>query len=1049
MKLPDFGVRRPMATLMLFGAIIALGLYAMVSLPLDLLPSVELPTLTVITVYPGASANEVEEQVTRTLEASLAGAEGLQSIKSSSQENVSFIQLQYSWGADIAAASINARDLIEPVKSKLPSSAYDPMVYKLNASMMPVLGYSVHAEASYNGLEQIVEDQVASRLRKVEGVGGVRYLGQPTREIKVEIDPTRANAYGITVSTLARALKADNINVPAGSISIGGQDMAVRMPGKIESVEEIENTVLAGVNGRMVKVRDVATVTDGFKEKEAFARNHLGRGMTILIQKQSGANTVAVADAVRTEMEQIKKTLPADVQLYEVASSDLMVRHSVNSLTSSILYALLFVTLVVLLFLRDWKSSFIVFVTMPVSLIAAFIVMYLLDFTINIFSLISLVVAIGMVVDNAIVVLENITQHIEHGARPKEAARFGASEMGLAIAASTATTIVVFFPLLFMGGIVGVMFKQLAILTVTCLLVSLFTALTLTPMLASVMLKPAPRGNLKPRHGRLYQWSERGFERLENGYKNLLGWAVHHKTVTLISALVIFVVTMILGKSVGTDYIPNIDTADLSIIYETEQGTSSTHTDSVGKQILDIIREQVPEMEDGAVLCVAGRTSDGTLTALGFKESKNIGSILCHLKPIEERDRTGEEIAAALQPYIEALPEVTKATVSGGSALAAILTGNKEPVEYLITGHDLQKLHSVAFQLVDSMNANNAFKNVETSANSSADEIHVEINKAKAAALALNATVIGVQLRENLYGASAGALTEEGTDYDIVVRYDKASRNSPEALRNMSLTNLLGEQVPLGSVATISMQEGATEITHDKQQRYVKVSASPNGISLGDAAKEARAMLIRCSLPEGVNVSVAGQVSEQETSFQSLYFIFFLGILLVFMVMAAQFESLLDPFIILFAIPFTLVGVILIFAITGVTLSVVTFVGVVTLVGIVVNNGIVLVDYTNMLLKRGRTLQDAVMEAGRSRLRPVLMTSLTTILGMVPMALNKGMGTELYSPFGLTVIGGLLVSTIVTLLVVPTMYASLHARHDKIARRQTLLRIKLERKLRR
>lgn len=1039
MKLPEFGVRRPMATLMLFGAIIVLGLYAITALPLDLLPSVELPTLTVITVYPGASANEVEEQVTQPLESVLAAAEGLQSLHSVSQENVSLLQLQYNWGADVTTASNNARDLIEPIKAQLPRAAYAPIVYKLDAAMIPILAYAINADVSYNSLNEIVETQIASRLRKVQGVGGIHYLGQPTREISVEISPTRAKAYGMTVSSLARMLKANNLNVPGGSITIGGEDVAVRMPAKIETVNEIENTVLSAAQGGMVRVKDVAEVHDGFVEGEAFTRNHLGRGMALMIQKQTGANTVEVADAVRAEIAQIKTSLPSDVKLFEVINSDIVVRGAVESLTESILYALLFVTLIVLIFLRDWRSSFIVFVTMPVSLIAAFIVMYLLKFSINIFSLISLIVAIGMVVDNAIVVLENIMQHIERGSRPKEAARFGTSEMGLAIAASTATTIVVFFPLLFMGGIVGVMFKQLAVLTVTCLAVSLFTALTLTPMLASVLLKPAPRGGESRRHGRLFQWSERGFERIENRYKQLLGWAIRHKRLTLFTALSIFVLTFILGSRIGTDYIPNIDTADLTIRYETAQSASAANTDSIGQQIINLINIHVPELQEGTILSIAGQTNDGTLSASGFKEGKNVGTIMCHLQPIETRKRTGDEIAASIRPRIEALPGVTKAEVSGGSTLAAILTGNKEPVEFIVMGRELPTLFDVAFRLADSTRRMRAFKDVETTASLSTNELHVEIDKTKAATLALNATLIGIQLRENLYGADAGTMTEAGAEYRIVVRHDSESRNSLEALRRMPLTNLLGQQIPLGSVADISLRDGATEITHSKQQRYVKVSATPNGISLGEAAREAKTILKQLQLPEGVEVALSGQVSEQASSFQSLYFIFFLGILLVFMVMAAQFESLLDPFIILFALPFTLVGVILMFAITGVTLSVVTFVGVVTLVGIVVNNGIVLVDYANMLRKRGRQLDEAIMEAGHSRLRPVLMTSLTTILGMVPMALNYGMGTELYSPFGLTVIGGLIVSTAVTLVVVPTMYAALHAKRRNPAKQHKKL----------
>lgn len=1031
---------------MIFVAILVIGVFSLTKLPLDLMPNMEFPSLTVITVYPGASAIEVEEQVSKPLEAVLSSAENLVEIKSISKENVSFIQLRYEWEEDITAAANNARDLLELVKSRMPSQAYTPIIYKINASMMPILGYAVNADENYNGLEEIVEDQIASALRKVDGVGTVIYLGQPQREIRVEIDPTRMQAYGMSVAQLSMMLKANNINVPSGFVTESAYDFSVRMPGKYESVEELENTVIKAFNGKVVRIKDVATVRDTFKETDASAFNHVGKGIALLVQKQSGANTVDVVNAVRAEIADIQKDLPSDVQIFEVIGSDELVTSSINNLSSSIWYALIFVTLVVLLFLREWRSSLIVFLTMPVSLISAFIVMNVLGYTINIFSLVALVIAIGMVVDNAIVVLENITQHIERGAMPKQAAMFGASEMGLAIAASTLTTIVVFLPLVFMGGIVGVMFKQLAVLTVTCMITSLFTALALTPMLSSVLLKPAPRGGKGKKHGKLYNWSERMFQRIERVYHDFLGWAVFHKGITLVSALVIFALVLLLGKAVGTDYIPDIDAGSVSIQFETEQGTSHTITEQVGNQIVQILQDHVPEIAEGGIASITGQTDDGVLTAVGFKEGKNIGTIFCHLKPVDERKRSSQQIADDIRPLIEAIPEIEKVTVSGGSAMATALTGNRAPIEFVVYGKDIDQMNQVAFEIERKAEECPEFTNVEALVSAGNREVHILVDKDKASQMALNPGIIGIQVRENLYGAKAGAYTEDGTDYDIRIQYAPEYRNSISKLREMQVTNLLGQQIPLIAVADIQEQEGPVQIERLTQQRYVKVTTNLNGISLGDGAKKAEQIIADLDTPQGVTVSLGGQVEDQGDTFSSLTVIFVIGLLLVFMVMAAQFESLVDPFIILFAIPFTLVGVILAFLITGTTLSVVTFIGLIMLVGIVVNNGIVLVDYSNMLVRRGYTIRDAVMESGRSRLRPVLMTSMTTILGMLPMALSRGMGKELYAPLGITIIGGLLISMLVTLILVPTAYAAVHQHKLNKERRISRLRKQIKKK---
>ncbi len=1043
MKLPEIGVKRPVATVMLFVAIIMLGLVSLKMLPLDIMPEMEFPSITIITIYPGASANEVEEQVTKPLETILSAAEHLSEIKSTSKENVSFIQLSYSWGSDVTSAANNARDLIELTKTKLPQAAHQPIIYKINSSMMPVLAYAVNAGVNYNGIENIVEEDIATVLRKVDGVGTVVYLGQPEREIKVSVNPQRLSAYGLSATQISTMLKADNISVPAGNINMGVYDFSVRVPGKFETVEEIGNTVLKAFNGQVIRLKDVAKVEDTFMEKEAFARNRTGEGVALMIQKQSGSNTVVVVNAVRAKMAEIQKTLPSDIQVHEIISTDEVVTQSVNNLTSSIWYALVFVTLVVLMFLREWKSSLIIFITMPVSLISAFIAMYAMGYTINIFSLMALVIAIGMVVDNAIVVLENITQHIEKGSKPKQAAIFGALEMGMAIAASTATTLVVFLPMLFMGGIVGIMFKQLAILTSVCLIVSLFTALTLTPMLSSKLLKEAPRNGKKQHRSKFYAASEKVFTKIENGYKLLLGWVVFHKSLTIVIAFAVFVLTMIVGKNIGTDYIPDFDAGTVSVVFETEVGTSARQTDSISQQILQIMLEDIPEIANEAAVSIAGQTKTGALTTVGFKEGKNVGTVLCHLTPPDKRDRTAAEIAGAIRDRVESIPQIEKCRVQGGSALAAAVTGNKRPIEIIVSGNDFNQLNAVASDLQEKMQAEKAFTDVATTVDPGKLEVQVIVDKEKASQMALNTAMVGMQVRQNLYGAESGDFSEDGNDYGIVVQYAPEHRNEVNKLKEMQVSNLLGQQIPLSAIADIVESLGPLEIQRQSQQRYVKTTADLNGVSLGEATKTAQEIIDNTEIPDGISVEIGGQVNDQKSSFSSLFLIFFLGIALVYMVMAAQFESMKDPFIILFAIPFTLVGVILAFFVTGITLSVTTFIGLIMLVGIVVNNGIVLVDYTNMLRKRNYPLRDAVMEAGRSRLRPVLMTSLTTILGMLPMAVSNGMGREMYAPLGITIIGGLLVSTLVTLLLVPAMYTSLY--HRTLAKDRTTARLKKQR----
>lgn len=1030
MKLPQVAVKRPVFTAMLFVAILLFGVVSLTRLPLDIMPEMELPTLTVITVYPGASADEVEEQVSKKLEKILSGTEHLKEITSQSKENVSFVQLQFEWGTDITSAANNARDLIELVKNKLPRDAHNPIIFKVNSSLMPVLVYGVTANESYNGLYKIVDDEVASKLRKVPGVGSVIVIGAPEREIKVDIDPVKLHAYNLSLNQVATVLKAQNISIPGGNIKVGNDDYSVRIPGDIASVDELRDMALISFNGKVIRLSDVAEVRDEYKEKDDVGRTTNGKGVTLMVQKQSGENTLEVVKKIRKKVAEIKPALPSDVSITEVMKSDELITESINNLSESLWYALFFVVLVVMAFLRNWKQSFIIFITIPFSLIVAFIVMFASGWTINIFSLMSLVVASGMVVDNAIVVLENITQHIEKGAKPKQAAIFGSSEMGMAISASTLTTIVVFLPMIFMGGIVGIMFKQLAILTSVTLIASLFTALTLTPMASSQMLEGMKK-NEKRRHGKLFEWSERMFQKLENGYKKALAWVVHHKTFTVIVTVALLAFSLWVGKGLGTDYIPEFDAGDVVAVIETEVGTSTTKTDSVAQLVMQIFQDEIPEMVPGSLASVSGQTEEGLLSSVGFSEGKNIATVMCHLSKPNERKHSAKQIADRVRPRIAAIPEVENFRLLGGSIISAAVTGNKKPIEIEVSGNSFGSINSTAEAITARMRQSKYFSDVINNVDKGKLEVQIKVDKRKASAMGLNSAMIGLQVRQSIYGTEAGEFKEEGDEYDITLRYSPENRNDINQIRNIQLKNLLNQTIPLSAVAEVEMGTSPLQINRKGQQRVVKVMAELNDVSLGDAHKEAKRILAGLDIPSDVTVEIAGQTTDQGESFGDLYLILALGVLLVYMVMASQFESFRDPFIIMFAIPVTFIGVIWAFKLIGLTLSITTFVGLIMLMGIVVNNGIVLVDYTNLLRKRGYKLYDAIAEAGRSRLRPVLMTTFTTLLGMVPMATSSGMGREAYSPLGITMISGLLVSTLITLLLVPTIYAIFHDNERK------------------
>ena len=1018
MKITDASVKNPVAIYMVYAAIILFGLLAIFRLPRDLFPDIELPTLTVITVYPGANAEQVEKEVTNPLEIVLASTENIKKIQSFSKDNVSTISLQFNWGTDISEASANARDLIELVKYQLPREAQQPMIMKINSSVMPVVILGLQTSDESVNISELIDKVISPRLQHIDGVGSVMPIAQPEYEIAIEVDPLKAEKYGLSMDYISTLLKSLNVNIPAGSLKSGIWDINITVKGQVNSLENLENLPLNTYTGQVIRLKDIATVKKQIKAKDEIARTHQSRATALLIQKQSQANALQVYDAVMKEINNIP--LPQGTNLYEVFNTTEIINGSINNIVQTLLWGGLWVILVVWLFLRAWRSSLIISLSIPFSMLIALVTMMISGFTINVFTLMSMVVAIGMVVDNSVVVVENINKYLDRGIKKKEASMFATGEMGLAISASTLTTIAVFFPLIFAGGIVGIFFQQFSIIGAATMLGSLLIALTLTPTLTSQMLVEPAKQKKKLK---IYEISEKWYVSLENYYSKLIKWCLHHKTVIVVIMITIIGLSVVIGKwFIGTEYIPNIDGGDLITVIQLPEGYSAVETEKVAAKIEKFIESNVPEIVFG--FTVAGQTDQGILSSVGFKENKNLATIVYHMVPPDQRKRSSQQIAKLVEKELKKMPEIEQFNVTGGSILSDALLCNAKPIEIVITGNDLDVLSKYAKIIEDSLKKNPNLTNIQNSLANTKPEFRITFDKDRMADLKINPGMAAMQVRQSLYGTEAGKYNEQGNEIPINVRYKRDELTSINDVLNIRISSLTGNSYALREVADVNIDNGYAEIMHDNQQRVAIVGADiTNDIDLGTMSKEVQKMINNINHSNNVMIQLKGQVEEQQESFSSLILILIISVILVYMIMAAQFGNLLQPFIIFLSSPFAIVGSIFAFYITGTTLSLISFVAIILLMGVVINNGIVLIDYTNLLIKRGYALYDALVLAGRSRLRPVLMTTITTIMGMLPMAVNKGLLHEIWAPFGITSIGGLAFATLITLIWIPVLYS--------------------------
>ena len=1019
MKIYESAVRKPVSTCLLFLGVIIFGLFSLKNLAIDQYPEMDPPYITVATVYAGANAADIETNITRVLEDQLNSVENLKTLTSTSKDNVSMITLEMEWGSDLNEAMNDVRDIVSRTQTLLPDEVDYPTIFKFSTSMMPVMLLSVTADESYYALDKILDDRLVNVLNRVNGIGSVTVVGQPVREIQVNVDPEKIEAFGLTIESIGGIIASENINVPAGTMDLASGTYNVKADGEFTDSEQLKHLVVSNRGGRVVKLSDVAEVKDTIQKITMDTRANGRRSAMIMIQKQSGANTVEIVEEIQERLPAIEKSLPNDIKIVEITNGATEIQKSINSLVETVLLAFVFVIIVVMVFLGRWRATFIICMTIPISLVTAFIYLFATGSTLNLISLSSLSIAIGMVVDDAIVVLENITTHIERGSSPKEAAIYATNEVWLSVIATTLVVVAVFMPLTMMTGMAGILFKELGWIVSIVVCMSTTAAVTLTPMLSAYILSSEGGKHDYKGLGIVYKPIDKFLDWLDDAYARMLTWTVRHRWATVIIAMATFVASLGLLKYVPFDFFPQSDNAQITATIETEQNLSMEYTREIARRIDAIIAEKFPEVE--LVSARTGQSSSNNAMAAMQKSGSNMISYNLRLPRSTERERTIFEIADLWRQELAKIPEITQFTVTPGGGGGGM--GGGSNVEIKVFGYDLDNSNRVAIDLRDKISKLPGVRDADLSRDDLRPEYNVTFDREKLALHGLNNASVSQAVRNRIDGMKASKYREDGDEYDIVVRYAEEHRTSLQDVENINLMTATGRTIKLKEVATVVEEFAAPDIQRENRQRLVKVTASlAPGVALSDVVNEVQAVIDEYDTPDGIDLELGGTLEDQQETFGDLILLLALIVVLVYIVMATQFESMTMPFMIMISIPFAFTGVFMALWISGTSLSLIALIGAIMLVGIVVKNGIVMVDYTNLLVERGSNVVNAAVAAGKSRLRPVLMTSLTTVFGMVPMAMGLGEGSEIWQPMGVAVIGGLTFSTILTLLVLPALY---------------------------
>ncbi len=1021
MNLPEFSVDRPVTTLMIFFGVLLVGGFCLVQMPIDQFPEMDIPTVTVTTPYPGAGPQEIEEEITRPIEDAVSTVQDVDHVYSTSKEGQSTVRVMFDWQTDLDTRTNDIRSALDQVQDRIPDEAEDSRIFQFDVSQFPILVYGVGATTSYENLEDIMDDQVETPLESIPGVASARAMVPLNRQINVDLNREKLAAHGLTPGRIAGVIDRENEEISAGSIEMGFTDYLPRVPMEFESVEPMREIVVQAAGGSIVRLKDVGKVSDGFEEIDRYITINGKPGAILLVNKQSEANTVEVAEAVKSRLPQIRERLPADVKLVNVMDSSADIRLMVSNLVWTLILGGGLAMVAVFVFLRRFRSTVVIGLAIPFSLILSGAVMYLVDYTVNMMTLFALIVAIGMVVDNSIVVLENITRHREQGESAREGSIYGASEVGMAITASTLTTLCIFFPLLFVRGMTQIIFVPFAVVAGIVILASLFCALTLTPALSCYLM---PRRFADEEQNVFFRASERAFDALADAYSSLLGWCLRYRAVVIFGALLILVGSGSLVGLIGYGFFPDQDQGTIRGTIEMPVGTRVEKTAEVMEAVNSMLREEIDDRYVNAVYTRCGESDSPVDQGSGAY----IGEFAADLVPKGERPWTvfekAEQVRDRLQ-QMSSLYGIDNFQVTLSDVMSQMISGGEKPLSINIYGSDIEGTTTVARKIRDIVQSVPNTVDISISRDPGAPELWVDVNRDKASSMGLNASDIGLAVRTSVYGRIADQYRVEGDEYDIFVRLRKQDRATAADLAQLPVRLPSGELIRVGNVADVRFETGPIKIERKDQQRIVRVEGDVHGRSQGEVVADIRGKLADLQIPAGVRVEIGGETEERQQAFFWLTLALGVAMILVYMVMASQFESLVHPFVIMFSLPFAFAGVAWGLFLGGFALNVIVFLGMLLLIGVVVNNAIVLVDYINILRARGRAMNEAIREAGRTRLRPVLMTAFTTIFGLLPMALKGGQGSEVWNPMGTTIVSGLVVGTLVTLVIIPVMYSIL------------------------
>jgi HAE1 family hydrophobic/amphiphilic exporter-1 len=1017
MKVSQFSVYRPIFTVMIFLIVIILGLVSFSRLPIDLLPDITYPTLSLSTSYGNASPEEMEEIVTRPIEEALAAVPGVEEITSTSAEGSSSVRVSFAWGTDLEEASNDIRDRLDRIIRSLPEDIERPRLRKFDPASFPILIMGASSDLDPILTRRIIDDQIKYRIERVPGVASLDIWGGRQREIHVNLEPDKIKALGLPLDLILNKIRSENVDVPAGTIERGNYEVLIRTPGVYTNLDEIRNTVVAIRDGVPIQVKEIASVEDSWQKIRRIVRVNGKQGIRLSISKQSGKNTVEIAKAVLEEIERIQQDIP-QITLVPIIDSSKYIQSSISNVGKAALYGGLLAVLVLLFFLRSFRSTTVIATAIPISIIATFALIYFGGFTLNIMTLGGLALGIGMLVDNAIVVLENIYRLQESGEKPIQASINGSGEVTSAIIASTLTTLAVFLPLIFLRGMSGIMFRQLSYVIAFALLCSLIVALTLVPMLSSKVLRVTKLANSSQQSFglKLYNISGQFFINLENRYKELLHYALNHRLPVLGMVFLLFTGSLFLIKLVGSEFMPAADEGEVRVSGEMEIGTRLGIMEEKFETIAAVVKKEVPEIES-MVESMGGSSFRGS--------GSHVGEMRVSLVPQSQRSRSSEEISTALRRRLAGIPGLITRIRSGqGFFLLRMGTRGGDRVQIEIRGYDLEISDALAKQVASITEEVAGVTDARISREIGTPEEIIVIDRLKAADMKLTVSQIAYTLQTFLTGTRASNYREAGDEFWIRVKVKDAEKMTLEDLLDLTLTNSDGQPVMLRNVVSVQPRTGPVQVQRKDQERIITVSANISGRDMGSVISDIRERLRSLPVPRDFSVIFSGDYEEQQKAFKELFVGLILALMLVYMVMASLYESLRDPFVVMFSIPLAAIGVILILFLTNTTFNVQSYIGCIMLGGIVVNNAILLVDYTNLLRRRDKMpIREAIEEAGRRRLRPILMTATTTIFALLPLALGLSEGGEAQAPMARAVIGGLLSSTLITLVIVPVVYS--------------------------